>query len=394
MLKTERISHLQGIIQNHGLAGAVLFHSRDIVYYTNTAQPSFLVIRPDDYMLFVRRGLDFALNESWLDAGRIAGERSLEKVIETMFPWPGLAGEKIGTELDLLTIPQARVMNRALNGRGLADISPAVLRQRMIKDEDEVDCIRKACSAIHAGHLAAVSVLRPGITELELAAAVENAQRIAGHEGCFFIRAPDFVMSRGPLASGENLRCTSGTLYTLSGAGLSNAVPTGPSRRIIKPFDLILIDIPTCIEGYHADQSRMYSVGRPHSRANDLFEKLKALADHIIQNMRPGIAIKDLAGDAFSEAAGIGLKDSFMMFGEKIPRAHFIGHGVGLEINEPPMLSSNVDVVLSPGMTLALELHLMEPGAYTLKLEDTLHITPTGAEILTLSPRLMVEVQA
>ncbi|MGA2402555.1 MAG: hypothetical protein ABSG91_12760 [Syntrophobacteraceae bacterium] len=79
-------------------------------------------------------------------------------------------------------------------GWSFSDISPHVLRQRMIKEESEAQSIRKACSAIHSGHLAAASALRPGISELELAAAVENAQRIAGHEGCFFLRTSDFVM--------------------------------------------------------------------------------------------------------------------------------------------------------------------------------------------------------
>jgi Xaa-Pro aminopeptidase len=261
----------------------------------------------------------------------------------------------------------------------------------MIKDSCEVNSIKKACSAIHSGHLAAVSVLRQGISELELAAAVENAQRLAGHEGCFFLRGTDFVMSRGPLASGPNLRHTSGTLYTLAGTGLSNAVPTGPSRRIIEPSDLVLIDIPACVEGYHADQSRMYATGRAPSRAKVMFEELREFADHIIDRMQPGIAIRDWFNDAFHEAGRIGLKDTFMMF-DNGSRARFIGHGIGLEINEPPTLSASSDVVLSPGMTLALELHLMEPNAYPVKLEDTLHITETGAELLTLSPRLLTEV--
>ena len=76
--------------------------------------------------------------------------------------------------------------------------------------------------------------------------------------------------------------------------------------------------------------------------------------------MRPGIIIKDLFNDAFSEAGKIGLEDSFMMF-DNGSRAHFIGHGIGLEINEPPLLSATSDIVLSPGMTIALELHVMEP---------------------------------
>ncbi len=391
----ERIHHLQDILKDNGMAGAVLFHSRDIYYYTNTAQPSYLLIRPDEYMLFVRRGYDIAVEQSWLDAARIVSERSMEKIIPAMFPGPGFSGDKIGTEMDLMTVVQANAFHRALGGRKLQDISQHILRQRTIKDAKEVQSIRKACVAVHSGHLAAVSALCPGLTELELAAAVENAQRIAGHEGCFFLRSSDYVMSRGPLASGPNLRHTSGTLYTLTGTGLSSAAPTGPSRRIINSRDLVLIDIPACVEGYHADQSRMYAVGKAPPRAQELFEKLREVADHIIMNMRPGNILKNLFHDAFSKAASLGMKESFMRFGNG-STAHFIGHGIGLELNEPPILSAAGDIVVSPGMTIALELHLMEPdpSQYTLKLEDTLHVTETGTEILTSSPRVLIEAQA
>ena len=390
MQRTERIRGFQEILRNEGLAGAILFYSRDIFYYTGTAQPSYLAVRPDEYKLFVRRGFEVAINEAWLTAEQISSEGNLERIIKEFFPAPVHSSEKIGTELDVLTIPQARALNRVLRGRKLVDVSPHILRRRMIKDEHEVAGIRKACAAIHAGHLAAASVLHPGISELELAAAVENAQRLAGHEGCFFLRTSDFVMSRGPLASGPHLRHTSGTLYTLTGVGLSSAVPTGPSRRVIDPSDLVLIDIPTCVEGYHADQSRMYSAGEAPSRARDLFERLREVADTIIQNMRPGITVRDLCNDAFSAAEKAGLKNSFMMF-DNGSRAHFIGHGVGLEINEPPLLAATGAVVLAPGMTLALELHLMEPDEYTVKLEDTILITESAAEILTLSPRALIE---
>ena len=120
-------------------------------------------------------------------------------------------------------------------------------------------------------------------------------------------------------------------------------MPTGPSRRIIESSDLVLVDIPACVEGYHADQSRMYAAGRAPSRAKDLFEKLREVADCIVENIRPGVAVKDLFDDAFSKAAAMGLEDSFMRF-DNGSRAHFIGHGIGLEINEPPLLSATSDV--------------------------------------------------
>jgi Xaa-Pro aminopeptidase len=380
-----RISRLQEAIRERGLAGAILFYSRDIYYYTGTSQPAYLVILPDDYQLLIRRGYDIARRESGLAPARIQDERNPQAMMERLFPGAG-AGEKVGTELDMLTVPHAQSLSRALGGRQLVDLSPAVLQQRMLKDAGEIESIAKACAAIQAGHLAVLSCLRAGLSELELTAAVENAQRLAGHEGCFFIRLPDFVMSRGPLASGPNLRQTSGTLFTLSGAGLSSAVSTGASRRIMKRGDLVLVDIPACVEGYHADQSRTYAVGQAPARASDLFSSLRAVADHLIGSLRPGLTTGEAFALAQERAAEVDLGKSFMAFASKA-RAHFVGHGIGLELNEPPLLARHGDTVLQQGMVLAVEMHLMEPDGLTLKLEDTVHLTAQGAEILTLSPR-------
>ena len=386
-----RVDHLQEAIRDRGLAGAILFYSRDILYYTGTAQPAYFVVLPDDYMLFVRRGYEFARHESGLEAERIVAEASFKAICQRMFPGPG-TGEKIGTELDVLTVAQSQGMSRVLGERKLVDISSEVLNQRMIKDAAEIESVKKACSAVHAGHLAAVSGLRPGMSELELAASVENAHRLAGHEGMFFMRLPDFVMSRGPLASGPNLRQTSGTVYTITGTGLSSAVPAGPSRRIMERGDLVVVDIPACVEGYHADQSRTYAVSQAPDRALDLFHRLREVSDHLIKNVVPGMTTGEVFSLAQDRATELGLEQSFMGF-ESQAKAHFVGHGIGLELNEPPLLIRNGEVVLKAGMVLAVEMHVMEPGGLTVKLEDTVHVTPEGVRVLTLSPRDLTTVK-
>jgi Xaa-Pro dipeptidase len=385
-----RTSSLQEKIRERGLAGAILFHSRDVYYYSGTAQPAYLVVLPDDYRLFVRRGYETARLESGYDKERIIKGTSLEAIVQKMFPGED-RGTKVGTEMDVLTALQARGMEQVLGMRELVDISGEILDQRTVKDALELESIRKACSAVHAGHIAAMSCLRSGMSELELAAAVENAQRLAGHEGCFFMRVPDFVMSRGPLASGPNLRQTSGTLFTLSGVGLSPAIPTGASRRIIEGGDMVLVDIPTCIEGYHADQSRTYAVGHAEQSALDLFQCLRGVADCLINNLRPGMTCGEVFSLAMTKAEALGIGDSFMKF-HSGAKAHFVGHGIGLELNEPPLLAGNNGTVLKAGMVLALEMHLMEPGGLTLKLEDTVLIIPNGVEILTSSPRELMVV--
>jgi Xaa-Pro aminopeptidase len=101
-------------------------------------------------------------------------------------------------------------------------------------------------------------------------------------------------------------------------------------------------------------------------------------------------------GEAFAtaqaHAAELGIGDTFMAF-ESQAKAHFVGHGIGLEVNEPPLLVRNGDAVLSDGMVMAVEMHVLERGGLTVKLEDTVHVTRHGNQILTLSPRELLVVR-
>lgn len=390
MLFSPRIQKLQEAIRDRQLAGAVLFHSRDVLYYTGTAQPSYLVVLPEDYLLFVSRGYDFAQRDCGLEPERMVADSKIDQICRRMFPGPG-AGERVGTEFDLLTVPHARRLQEALRGRELADIAPEVLHQRMAKDPSEIDSMRKACAAVHAGHQAVLAHLKPGVSELELSAHVEAAQRLAGHEGMIFLRTTDPVMGRGCLGSGPNLRETSGTIYTLTGTGMSSAVPVGASRRVIGEEDLVLVDIPACVGGYHADQSRTYAVGRAPAGAADLFLRLTEVADLLIDRTRPGMSCAEVATLAFRRAAELGLGECFMRF-HRGTRAHFIGHGIGLEVNETPLLTVNSEIILQTGTTLALEMHVMEADGLTLKLEDTVYVAGKGLDLLTVSPRELTVV--
>lgn len=391
-MSLNRIVQAQHRLQTDDMAGCILFYSRDVFYYTGTAQPAWLVLSPDDYHLFVRSGIDFALRESWLPPDKITPERSLSAAVGKMFSGDG-GGQSVGTELDLLSVLQAREFQKALGLRRLVDFTPSVLAQRMIKSEEEVGLIQEACAAARAGHEAAVEFLSSDAekTELAMAAAVENAQRLAGHEGLFFMRQPDFVMGRGPLASGPNLQEISGVVFTITGRGLSPAVPAGASSRSIRSGDLILIDIPPCVQGYHADQTRMYCVGQPPAGAVDLQKRLRDLADGLLGFIRPGVTCDEVYRSARQEAGRLGLEDSLLRFPSGI-QAHFVGHGLGLELNEPPLMAGGRFDEIREGMVLALELHVMAGNGITIKLEDTFLVSESGCRLLTSSPRELTVV--
>jgi Xaa-Pro aminopeptidase len=338
--------------------------------------------------LFVRSGLDFALQEIFIPSDRVTGERKLERIRD--LAGEAFGSEPIGAELDILTAEQYLLLRRTFPGREFVNISGAVLEQRKSKDASEIEKIEAACDAVHAGHMAAVATLREGISELELAAAVENAHRLAGHEGTFFIRQPDFFMSRGPLASGPNLLRPSGVVYTITGVGLSPSVPAGPSKRLIARGDLVMVDIPTLVDGYHADQTRTYCLGRAAAEAREMYGGLKQIADRLAGSMRPGMTGRRVYSMAEEAAKELGMQNEFQSFGRG-RKARIIGHGIGLELNEPPVLSDSDNTELSENSVIAIDMHMMNDKC-AVKLEDMVLVRSKGNRILTKSPRELIEV--
>ncbi|HNT58404.1 MAG TPA: Xaa-Pro peptidase family protein, partial [Syntrophales bacterium] len=333
-----RIEILKEKLSRENLQGAIITYSRNVLYYTGTAQPAWLVVTPLDYVLSVRSGYDFAVREAFIPQDRIREERKLDRVAARCFAaGEGPGFRRIGVESDIWTWDQSRRLLSILPDKEFVNLSPLILDQRKTKDPGEIRSLRKACDVIHKGHEAVLECLREGITELELAAAVENAHRLAGHEGIFFIRQPDFVMGRGPLSSGPDLFRISGVVYTITGVGLSPAVPAGPSRRRISRGDIVMVDIPVLVEGYHGDQTRTYVAGRACGAVQALYDDLRRIADDLIESIYPGIPASDISRRAFVKARELGREKPFQNFGNG-RHSRIIGHGVGLELNEPPIL--------------------------------------------------------
>lgn len=391
MKARDRMKGLQDGIRERRLDGVLLTYSRNVFYYTGTAQPSCLAVWPEDFRLFVRSGFDFAVQDVFIGGEKMEEERRLDRIGAKIFPGGGRAPRRIGAELDVLTVEQFESLRKSFPDADFVNVSPLVLEQRKRKDASEIDRIGKACEAVHRGHEAVLTALKDGITELELAAAVENAHRLAGHEGIFFIRQPDFFMSRGPIASGPNLLRNSGVVYTITGVGLSPAVPAGPGRRKIEPGDMVIVDIPTLVEGYHADQTRTYCLGRAEGAVRAMYDDLQAIADHLIGEIRPGMKCSEIYRMAVEQADSLGRRSQFQSFGRgKISR--LIGHGIGLELNEPPIPSEYDHSTVGEDYVIALDLHMLDEALGVVKLEDMILIGKSGNEILTKSPRKLFEI--
>ncbi|MHB8131783.1 MAG: M24 family metallopeptidase [Mobilitalea sp.] len=384
--KTMRLKKFQKRLLELEIKAAVLILSRDIFYYTGTAQPCILVVTQNDYFLIVRRALDFVLNETWIDTSKILKNGSFKEVLLKLKE-SGINKGQLGLELDVIPAELFLKIMSIFSDFKPVSISEEIMMQRMKKDQEEIDLIRIACNIMKAGQQRVLEVLSEGMTELELAAEVEYAHRKAGHEGILSMRNFDFYISRGPLSSGENLFKVSGFSNTITGIGLSPAVPAGPSLRKIKSGDIIVVDIPACYQGYHCDETRTYILGKACAEVTDLYKALRDISDNVIAYLRDGIKCSEIFGVAYSCARRLGVEDYFLGLAPR--KGNFIGHGIGLDANEPPILFEKSDFVLRSNFTITIEIHLTHPEHGAVKLEDMVLIKENGCEILSVTEREM-----
>lgn len=387
--RKNRVKYLQQLLEKEEIDAAIITLSRDLFYYTGTAQPCIFIVTPNDHRLLVRRAHDFVHKETFIDKTKIKPRGGSKDAIATLQEM-GVQKGKLGIELDVIPANQFLKMKINYGDYDLVDISKHILNQRMTKDETEIQAIQQACHIMDMGHQRVMETLHPGMTELELAAEIEYAHRKAGHEGILSMRQFDFYISRGPLSAGKNLFKVSGFANTITGIGQSPAIPAGPSNTKINVGDLVITDIPTCYHGYHSDQARTYILGKPSDAVKDLFLKIKEISDQAIFSLKDGITCKDLFEITSAKAKKLGVAKYFLGIGPR--KGDFIGHGIGLDANEAPILFWNSDFQLRRNFVLTIEVHLTHPELGAVKLEDVVLVKKNGCELLSITPRNLFEI--
>ncbi|WP_245569290.1 M24 family metallopeptidase [Desulfotignum balticum] len=225
------------------------------------------------------------------------------------------------------------------------------------------------------------SSLEPGISEMAFCGMFEAFARTLGHSGKLMGRHYRSAVYPFHLLSGKNGGLAGGLDSPLCGTGVSNAFPFGAGTKLIKENEPILIDFGTIVDGYHIDETRMFVLGKmpekEHSASLASIEILHALLD----KMAPGIVIEEI----FETAVKISKNQRFgkQFLGLPGLKSKFIGHGIGLELVENPILAKNKKAILKPGMILALEPKFIFEHQFAAGIESVVHITETGSRFLS-----------
>lgn len=382
-----RIDTLQRALQERGLKAGLIVQPRNVFYLAGSAFPANLWVPADrPPILFTRRVHELAAASvaGRLEAAPAAGFGEMRRILADRGLLPG-QGERVGIEADVMPAALMERLRGALPGVEIEDLGDLVVRQRAVKEPGEVAAIERAASVWDAGHRAVLETLRPGVTELEVSAAVEHALRVHGGMGRVWFRRWDADLPGGGIvAGGPRGWAVSGHAMTVTGVGLSPALPWGASREALGRGDLVVVDFGVCVDGYHADMCRTYSIGQPSPAQRDLWRRLLELHEAAMAAVRPGAAACDAYRSALDLARRMGLERHFM--GVAPYTGAYIGHGIGVELDEAPLLAEGNTTPLEPGMVVTVEPKLMVPGIGGVMVEDDLLVTHRGCRRLSTVP--------
>lgn len=293
-----------------------------------------------------------------------------------------LTPRQVGYTLDTTAYATVSRFQKLLGEPEIYDLSRDIRSLRMVKSEAEIAVLAQAGEIIARVSDVVRAAFRPGMSELELSAALEQYLRSNGHTGVIRCRREGIeVGGYGVLSSGLNSLAGSKFDGICAGAGTSPATPYGASFSPIPQGMPIIIDYGLNIRGYHIDQTRMFSWGEPPIEVKRAYAAMVNIEQSLIRMMTQGAVCEDLYNTALEMAASAGYADIFM--GSGTEQVRFVGHGVGLELDEPPYLAPKMTDRLQTGMVIAVEPKVSMPDYGVVGPEDTVAIEPNGARLLT-----------
>jgi Xaa-Pro dipeptidase len=375
-----RMAAFQTGLRRDGLDAALVVQSADLVYLTGTAQNAHLVVPAEgEPLLLVRRDLERARAESALR--RIEPFTSL-RGLPAAFAAAGL-GERfrLGLELDVLPAASYLRYGGLLPGAELGDCMPALWSARSRKSDWELTRIRAACVQSRLALEYAPELLVPGRLEVDVLSELGHHMRLHGHEGTIRFRGMASEFFFGQVLSGENGAVAGPTETPLHGPGLSTAQGRGPSRRPLRDGDVVLIDVSGLSEGYVSDQTRTFFVGHADPVLLAAYETCRLILAECAAMLRPGTPGSAVYERALAIASEAGYGERFMGAGDG--RVRFVGHCIGLELNEPPYLAHGYGQPLEEGNVAAIEPKLAFTGLGAVGVENSYLVGPTGPVQLT-----------
>jgi Xaa-Pro dipeptidase len=378
-----RLSRFQDLMIQEGLDGVLLCQNADLLYFSGTMQPGYLYIPVQEEPVFLaRKNLERAMEESSLtNIITFSSSREIPSLLNERDISPS---QTLGLEMDVLPAGNYLQLKSLFKKVRLLDASIMIRKCRMFKSPWEIENMTRAAQMLHRVLLEVPRILRPGMMEIELAGHLEAFLRLEGHQGYIRSRGFNQEMFYGHILSGPEGGKPSYIDSPSGGEGVGPAFSQGAGIKPIRAHEAISIDFVGCYNGYLADQTRMFSLGEPPTQVKEAYLAIQEIQQSLITKTQPGIPCDQVYFWALEEADRLGYLTRFMGRGPSLVR--YIGHGLGLEIDELPVVGQKFDWPLEVGMVFALEPKMILPEFGLVGLENTYLMTENGITPITTAP--------
>ena len=296
---------------------------------------------------------------------------------------------KLLLEADELSYNEYIRLQHVFRAEATGNASALIRHIRMIKTPWEIEQMRISARKHEAVYREIPACYRPGMRDVELQIEIEKRMRMHGSLGYFRAFGSNMDIFMGSLLAGENAGEPSPFDFALGGKGIHASGPLGANGTLLREGTTVMADMSGNYTAYQTDMTRVFSIGKLPDRAYRVHRVALEIQARMERTAKPGVSCAELYRDALAMAGQEGLEDCFM--GTRF-QAKFVGHGVGLEINELPVLTTRSKDILQPGMTFAFEPKFVLAGIGAVGIENTFLVTDSGVEKMTLLDENIIEL--
>lgn len=378
-----RIDRLHKAMAGAGIDGLLVADNADIFYLTGRVYAGFAYIPAGMAPLwFVRRPVE-------LEGDGVVYIRKPEDIASHIVA-AGLAmPRRLGLELDILSFNQAERLRSVFPGAECVDTTPMMRAMRAVKTDFEVEQMRLSGLKHEQVYRKIPKLYRVGMTDVELQVEIERISRLEGCLGVFRISGQSMEIYMGNVLAGRNADVPAPYDFAMGGRGLDPSIPGGAAGKEIKEHNAVMVDLNGNFTGYMTDMTRVFAVGSLPQEAVDAHQCSIDICRAFEREARPGVEARTLYEMCADMARERGLERYFMGHRQ---HAGFVGHGVGIEVNEWPVIAPRSRQILERNNTIALEPKFVIPEVGAVGIENTYVIEDTGARSLTNAPEEIVQL--
>lgn len=378
-----RIDRLHKAMAGAGIDGLLVADNADIFYLTGRVYAGFAYIPAGMAPLwFVRRPVE-------LEGDGVVYIRKPEDMASHIVA-AGLAmPRRLGLELDILSFNQAERLRSVFPGAECVDTTPMMRAMRAVKTDFEVEQMRLSGLKHEQVYRKIPKLYRVGMTDVELQVEIERISRLEGCLGVFRISGQSMEIYMGNVLAGRNADVPAPYDFAMGGRGLDPSIPGGAAGEEIKEHNAVMVDLNGNFTGYMTDMTRVFAVGSLPQEAVDAHQCSIDICRAFEREARPGVEARTLYEMCADMARERGLERYFMGHRQ---HAGFVGHGVGIEVNEWPVIAPRSRQILERNNTIALEPKFVIPEVGAVGIENTYVIEDPGARSLTNAPEEIVQL--